>query len=59
MKPHIFLIVMLLTLSGITLGQKPTPIKPPVLISTDIGGTDPDDNQSIIHLFMYSDRFNL
>lgn len=59
MKPHIFLIVMLLTLSGITLGQKPTPIKPRVLISTDIGGTDPDDNQSIIHLFMYSDRFNL
>ena len=62
MKPHFshfFLIVILLTLSGITLGQQPTPIKPRVLISTDIGGTDPDDNQSIIHLFMYSDKFNL
>lgn len=40
-------------------GQKPTPIKPRVLISTDIGGTDPDDNQSMIHLLMYSEKFNL
>ena len=30
-----------------------------VLISTDIGGTDPDDNQSMIHLMMYSDLFQL
>ena len=30
-----------------------------VLISTDIGGTDPDDNQSMTHLLMYSDRFDL
>lgn len=40
-------------------GQKPTPNKPRVLISTDIGGTDPDDNQSMIHLLMYSEKFNL
>ncbi len=33
--------------------------KPRVLISTDIGGTDPDDNQSMIHLLMYSDCFEL
>ena len=33
--------------------------RPRVLISTDIGGTDPDDNQSIIHLMMYSDLFKL
>ncbi|MEB2781319.1 DUF1593 domain-containing protein [Algoriphagus sp. C2-6-M1] len=32
---------------------------PRVLISTDIGGTDPDDNQSLTHLLMYSDRFDL
>ena len=38
--------------------QKPTE-KPRVLISTDIGGTDPDDNQSMVHLIMYSDLFNL
>ena len=34
-------------------------MKPRVLVSTDIGGTDPDDNQSMIHLMMYSDLFDL
>ncbi len=34
-------------------------IKPRVLISTDIGGTDPDDNQSMAHLLMYTDCFDL
>ena len=33
--------------------------KPRVLISTDIGGTDPDDFQSMIHLLMYADRFQI
>jgi len=33
--------------------------KPRILISTDIGGTDPDDNQSMAHLLMYSDRFEI
>jgi hypothetical protein len=37
--------------------QKPVPVKPRILISTDIGGTDPDDNQSIIHFMMYSHLF--
>ncbi|GAB3986031.1 DUF1593 domain-containing protein [Spirosoma daeguense] len=40
------------------IAQKPVPVKPRILISTDIGGTDPDDNQSITHFLMYSDRFN-
>ena len=26
-----------------------------ILVSTDIGGTDPDDNQSMAHLLMYSE----
>ena len=30
-----------------------------VLISSDIGGTDPDDNQSVAHLLMYSNEFEL
>lgn len=38
-------------------GQRPVPMKPRILISTDIGGTDPDDNQSLAHLLMYSDKF--
>ena len=33
--------------------------KPRILISTDIGGTDPDDFQSLIHLLMYSDIFQV
>lgn len=32
-------------------------VKPRILISTDIGGTDPDDNQSMAHFLMYSDMF--
>lgn len=34
-------------------------IKHRVLISSDIGGTDPDDFQSMIHLLMYSDLFQI
>ncbi|TVZ17074.1 nucleoside hydrolase-like domain-containing protein [Maribacter sp. MAR_2009_72] len=34
-------------------------VKPRIIISSDIGGTDPDDFQSAIHLFMYADRFNI
>lgn len=30
-----------------------------ILVSTDIGGTDPDDNQSMVHLLMYTDLFQL
>lgn len=41
------------------LAQQLVPEKPRILVSTDIGGTDPDDNQSMIHLMMYSDRFDL
>ena len=39
--------------------QNPVPAKPRILISTDIGGTDPDDNQSMTHLLMYSDLFTI
>ncbi len=33
--------------------------KPRILISTDIGGTDPDDNQSMAHLLMYNHLFDI
>lgn len=33
--------------------------KPRILISSDVGGTDDDDFQSVIHLFMYSDLFQI
>ena len=41
----------------VMLAQKPVPAKPRILISTDIGGTDPDDNQSMTHFLMYSHLF--
>ena len=30
-----------------------------VLISTDIGGADPDDIQSMVHAFLYADKYDL
>jgi Protein of unknown function (DUF1593) len=33
--------------------------RPRVLVSSDIGGTDPDDFQSMVHLLVYADRFEL
>jgi hypothetical protein len=45
--------------SIVLFAQKTVPVKPRILISTDIGGTDPDDNQSLAHLLMYSDKFKI
>ena len=55
-------LVLILFLALATAGaraQNPVPVKPRIVISTDIGGTDPDDNQSMTHLLMYSDRFDI
>lgn len=35
------------------------PVKPRVFISTDIGGGDHDDDQSLVHALLYSDRMNI
>lgn len=43
--------------SNALFAQQPVPVKPRILISTDIGGTDPDDNQSMTHFLMYSHLF--
>lgn len=54
------ILIFLLCLHVVAVGaQQKVPAKPRVLISTDIGGTDPDDNQSMTHLLMYSDKFNI
>jgi hypothetical protein len=39
--------------------REKVPQRPRILRSTDIGGTDPDDNQSMIHYLMYSDLFEI
>ncbi len=39
--------------------DKATPEAMRVLVSSDIGGTDPDDFQSMIHLFLYADTLDI
>lgn len=58
MNKLIMIIVMFIS-TTILIAQNPIPVKPRILISTDIGGTDPDDNQSMIHFLMYSDMFDI
>lgn len=54
------ILIIFLCLFTVTIrAQNPIPNKPRILISTDIGGTDPDDNQSMTHLLMYSDLFTI
>jgi len=43
----------------LALAQDPMATRPRVIISSDIGGTDPDDFQSMIHLLMYADIFEI
>ena len=37
----------------------PADARPRVIVSTDIGGTDPDDFQSMVHLLAYADSLDL
>lgn len=36
-----------------------TAARPRIIVSTDIGGTDFDDYQSMVHLFVYADMFDI
>lgn len=57
MAQKLFLCIALLGLVGCHAPSES--LRPRVVVSTDIGGTDPDDNQSMAHLLMYSDRVEL
>jgi hypothetical protein len=35
------------------------PARPRVIVSSDIGGTDPDDQQSMVHFLLYADMFDV
>lgn len=59
MKQAISITILCTLFTTIVVSQNPVPVKPRILISTDIGGTDPDDNQSMTHLLMYSDLFTI
>ena len=51
-KLTLLLLAMAIGISCSDARQKPAE-RYRILISTDIGGTDPDDNQSMAHLLMY------
>ncbi|HTH01836.1 MAG TPA: DUF1593 domain-containing protein [Vicinamibacterales bacterium] len=40
-------------------GTDDTDRRPRVIVSTDIGGTDPDDFQSMVHFLVYADMFEV
>jgi len=57
-----FLVASLLALALVTLQPQRGPDitqRPRVIVSTDIGGTDPDDFQSMVHFLVYSDMFDV
>ena len=60
---RLILALTLLILSGsaMTASQAPGVAgpRPRVLVSTDIGGTDPDDFQSMVHFLLYADTFDV
>jgi hypothetical protein len=39
--------------------REATDQRPRVIVSTDIGGTDPDDVQSMVHVLVYADMFDV
>lgn len=57
MKNLKFLIYIIIFIQ--VFSREEIPQRPRILISTDIGGTDPDDNQSMIHYLMYNDLFDI
>ncbi len=54
-------LLFLLLIAIFTSCQAPQTLPPKarIIISSDIGGTDPDDFQSMIHLLMYADLFQI
>lgn len=56
MKSHLFALLLLLAPA---IHAAPAAERPRVVVSTDIGGTDPDDFQSMVHLLLYADVLDL
>jgi len=54
------LLVLSLTITGTAPDQAVAARPHPrVIVSTDIGGTDPDDFQSLVHFLLYADMFDV
>jgi len=54
---------VLLTMVGVLICMAataaPADSRPRVIVSTDVGGTDFDDYQSVVHFLVYADRFDI
>jgi hypothetical protein len=59
MRVQIVIFLSLFILCCTQNNQEQNPLNPRIIISSDIGGTDPDDFQSTIHLLMYADLFKI
>lgn len=68
MKNPLYLLVAIVTLGSVLVSSRAleasddgalTGHRHRVVVSTDIGGTDPDDFQSMVHLLVYADSFDL
>ena len=58
MREKLVLSLLLLIMATNLVAQQTVPQKPRIIISSDIGGTDPDDNQSVAHFLMYNNEFD-
>ena len=52
-------LLLTILLGSAVQAQSSAPTRPRVLVSTDAGGTDFDDFQSLVHLLLYSDALDL
>ena len=59
MSKLILVFSLLLFFCGTDKNKEQKSLKHRIIISSDIGGTDPDDFQSMIHLLMYADLFEI
>ena len=59
LSPALRVLCLLLLGGGPAWSTEPPPPRPRVIVSTDIGGTDFDDFQSLVHLLLYADDLDL
>ncbi len=59
MKKHFILIILATVIAISCQKNKLEEGMPHIIVSTDIGGSDPDDFQSMVHLLVYADKFNI
>ena len=62
MKQYYVLLLAIILLSQCRLAKNEvsnTPQPHRIIVSSDIGGTDPDDFQSMVHLLLYADTFDI